>query len=94
MFLFCDGIELYKKGLHDTIAEAYYTTFVWNILAQHVYEHHLYLTVFRNKCAFSLGIVEGFAFEESRLFNYPKSLLKRKRNLPMVWLQYNQPEAL
>ena len=40
--------------------------------------------------AYSLGIGEGLTPEESRLLHHPNPFVKRKRNLPVASLQYDQ----
>lgn len=88
--LFRDGIELDRKGLHDSIAEAYYIAAVWNIVAPHVAERRLHPAVYRLKCAYSFGFGKGLTPEESRLINHPESLVERKRNHPVASLQCDQ----
>ena len=91
--VFCgDGIELYDKGLHDLIAEAYYTAAIWNVLEPSISAQRLRTSIYRIKCAYSLD--NGYALEpnESRLLSKPRSLVDRPHNLPVASLQFDQAD--
>ena len=90
----CDGIELYVKSQHDTIAEAYYTAANWIIVKPSISAQHLRTTVHRIICAYSLG--NGYALDpdESRLLSKPMSLVDRPRDLPVASLQCDQADVL
>ena len=89
-----DGIELYSKGQHDFIAEAYYTAAIWNILEPSISAQRLRTAVYRIKCAYPLG--NGYALDpdETRLLSKPRSLVDRPHNLPVTSLQCDQTDIL
>lgn len=90
--LFRDGIELYRKGLHHPILEAYNTAAVWNIVAPHVGKRRLHPAVYHLNCAHSLCIDDGLTPEELRLLTHPESFVERKRNLPVATLRAIRPK--
>ena len=93
--VFCgDGIELYTKGQHDRIAEAYYTVAIWNVLEPSISEQRLRTAVYRIKCAYFLGNAYAHDRDESRLLSKPWSLVDRPHNLPVANLQCDQADIL
>ena len=93
--VFCgDGIELYTKGQHDVITEAYYIAAIWNILEPSILAQRLRTAVYCINCAYSLG--NGYAFDrdESRLLSKPRSLVDRPHNLSVGSLQCDQADII
>ena len=89
-----DGIELYTKGQHDLIAEAYYTVAICNILEPSISTQRLRTAVYRIKCAYSHGIGYAPDRDESRLLSKPRFLVDRPHNLPVASLQCDQADIL
>ena len=92
--VFCrNGIELYFKGQHDLITEAYYTATIWNIVEPSISTQRLRTAVHRIECAYSFG--NGYALDpdKSRLLLKPISLVDRPRDLPVASLPCDQADV-
>ena len=89
-----DGIELYTKGKHDLIAEAYYTAAIWNVLEPSISTQRLRTAVYLIKYAYSFG--DGYALDrdESRFLSKPRSLVDCPHNLLVASLQCDQADIL
>ena len=91
--LYQGGIDVYPKGQHDLIKEAYYTATIWNIVEPAIAAQRVRASTYRLKCAYSLGSGYAQELDELKLLSKPRSLVERLGAVPLASLECTQAQV-
>ena len=92
--LYQGGIDLYPKGQHDLIKEAYYTATIWNIVEPAIAAQRLHARIYRLKCAYSLGSGYALELDDLKLLFKSRCLVERLGAVPLASLDCTQAQVL